>query len=467
MKQIIYLFILILVMAGCSLDIPLEDQVSDPDAVTTVVAAEKLLASAYKSYVNYENTVDFTLMSDDFQPTQLLKQDVNLKWIYNWSENGIVPLAEAEWDNNYTTIMNCNALLARLPNITPVSEEEEAQLQQIKNRAIRLKAICFFRLLQIFAPAVKGNGDALGIIIKDKVEKTETGRVTINESIAYIENLLQQTAPSDFKNSSSAWMSADAEEYLKAELAMWKGDYEKVIATAKPLYEQLKQEAFSPMQFSNLWNNMASEARVFYRDISDKTGTYFYLSISSNNEKYDYAVVNEKIKYHKDDIRKGIYSDSTTMFVNNFEPNKHIWRFGKYYRLDRAKIAPKYFEKYRVAGLVFLLAEAYAQQGSTTEALAVLNHFLMARKATAVSGNLTQQQLIRIILHEKQKEFIGEGVRFFDLKRNPQILQRYSMFNKKSKQIKPDDYRWVFPIPVNEIRHNPACKQNSGWEHIK
>lgn len=35
-------------MGGCSLNIPLEDQFSDPDAITDVLSARSLLASAYE-----------------------------------------------------------------------------------------------------------------------------------------------------------------------------------------------------------------------------------------------------------------------------------------------------------------------------------------------------------------------------------------------------------------------------------
>lgn len=469
-QLVIYLllFALSVIMVSCSLDIPLEDQVSDPDAVTTVVAAEKLLASAYKSYNSYNNTLEFTLMSDDFQPTNLLKEDVNLKWAYTWNEYAIIPLAKAEWNGNYTTIMRCNALLARLPNVNTATNEEVTQLQQIKNRALRLKAICYYRLLRVFSPAVNNgkNSKALGIIIKDKVEKTNKGRVSVEESVNYIEQILKQTNASVSTNTDT-WMSANAAEYLKTELAMWAGDYNKVIATAKPLYDKLNEADFSAVQFSNLWNNMTSSARIFAKDISDRTGEYFYHTLLSDNQEDDYAVINSKIVYENTDIRYNIYNTPATMYVNSTEPNKKIMRFGKYCRLNRGKTPSSKFEIYRAAGLVFLLVEAYAQQEKLSEAITVLNKFLFARKANPVDVNLTKEQLLTVILSEKQKEFVGEGERFFDLKRIPQALQRYSTFDKKLLQIASNDYRWVFPIPAEEIRYNTACKQNKGWEHVK
>ena len=42
-------------MGGCSLNIPLEDQFSDPDAITDVLSARSLLASAYEEQTGVTN----------------------------------------------------------------------------------------------------------------------------------------------------------------------------------------------------------------------------------------------------------------------------------------------------------------------------------------------------------------------------------------------------------------------------
>ncbi len=454
---------------SCSLDIPLEDQVSDPDAVTTVTAAEKLLASAYKSYNSYLNTLDFALLSDDFQPSPLLKQDVSLKWIYGWNELGIVPLAKNEWESNYTTIMNCNALLERLPNIKTTNNLETKQLQQIKNRTLRLKAFCYFRLLKIFSPALKGidANKELGFIIKDNVKLTDAKRISINESITYIENILKQTKGTGL-DASVNWMSANSAQYLKAELALWQGNYQKVIEIAQPLYDGFQSDVFLEAQLSNLWSNNLSNARIFARNIADVTGAYFYNNIQYSKEMGDYAVVNSKIDFTANDTRKSKYLIPSEMMVSGSSSPKKINLFGKYNKLNREKNKMSYVNTYRAEGIVFLLAEAYTRIGNNTKSIEILNAFLTARKATLINKNISKEKLLTTILHEKQKEFVGEGNRFFDLKRNQQQVQRYIVFDKKLPQaIEIDDYRWVFPIPTSEIKYNKKCQQNKGWQHIK
>ena len=53
MKKTIYLYLflgMVYVLNGCSLDLPPEDEVSDPHAITSVVTAGRSLAAAYNSY---------------------------------------------------------------------------------------------------------------------------------------------------------------------------------------------------------------------------------------------------------------------------------------------------------------------------------------------------------------------------------------------------------------------------------
>ncbi len=68
------------------------------------------------------------------------------------------------------------------------------------------------------------------------------------------------------------------------------------------------------------------------------------------------------------------------------------------------------------------------------------------------------------LLKEKQKEFIGEGLRYFDLKRNKLNVNRVDYRkNKFTFSISETDYRWVFPINKTEMKYNENIKNNEGW----
>ena len=102
------------------------------------------------------------------------------------------------------------------------------------------------------------------------------------------------------------------------------------------------------------------------------------------------------------------------------------------------------------------------------QALQMVNRLLSAYGAEPLDDSLEGDALIDAILREKHKEFVGEGVRYFDLKRIGKPLQRYkNLGSGVSAVIQPDDYRWLFPIPESEYKYNDLMDQNPKWPFIK
>jgi hypothetical protein len=95
--------------------------------------------------------------------------------------------------------------------------------------------------------------------------------------------------------------------------------------------------------------------------------------------------------------------------------------------------------------------------------------FLAAYGAELLDQGLKDEQLIEAILYEKQKEFAGEGVRLFDIKRQgKQIVKKGNFGSGTSLVIKDDDYRWLFPIPQSEYKYNDKITGNNPqWPFIK
>lgn len=89
--------ILIFSCAACSLNIPYENQYSDPDAITTVTAARELLASAYDAIPKPEFSL--SVLSDDFQPTFLINLNADLNNLYKWHPKPMEDLSNSLWEN--------------------------------------------------------------------------------------------------------------------------------------------------------------------------------------------------------------------------------------------------------------------------------------------------------------------------------------------------------------------------------
>ena len=161
MKWRMFICAICFLIGGCSLNIPLEDQFSDPDAITDVLSARSLLASAYKAMP--QQIFQLSVLSDDFCPSQHLNKDMSLQGLYNWREVEMTELAGTLWAGYYAVIAEVNALLARIDAVVTLDETEKLEKMRIVCEAKALKSWCYFDLLRLFAPHVGSKPNAQGI----------------------------------------------------------------------------------------------------------------------------------------------------------------------------------------------------------------------------------------------------------------------------------------------------------------
>ena len=94
----------------------------------------------------------------------------------------------------------------------------------------------------------------------------------------------------------------------------------------------------------------------------------------------------------------------------------------------------------------------------------MVNSFLQIREGKVrLSMTSDTQTILNQLLVEKQKEFVGERHRFFDLKRNQLPIERYSTSGVLNS-IPANDFRWTLPIPPSEVKYNTEIKQNRNWD---
>jgi hypothetical protein len=72
---------------------------------------------------------------------------------------------------------------------------------------------------------------------------------------------------------------------------------------------------------------------------------------------------------------------------------------------------------------------------------------------------MSGEALLNEILLERMKEFVGEGQRFFDLKRYGRGIVKTT----PAVVVAFDDFRILPPIPQREVDGNPNLKQNRGY----
>lgn len=145
---------------------------------------------------------------------------------------------------------------------------------------------------------------------------------------------------------------------------------------------------------------------------------------------------------------------------------------------------------YRLSDVVLMKAEAMVQLSDTPENLE--EAFKLVREvfkrsnpyayqqSTSPNDSLdfkqcnTQDGMTRLILNERQREFVGEGKRWFDLVRYAQrnggtvemlkYLTRKYTDNQRAIEAKLGSLKSLFsPIYTNEIKNNDLLVQNDAW----
>ncbi|WP_246054087.1 MULTISPECIES: RagB/SusD family nutrient uptake outer membrane protein [Antarcticibacterium] len=146
----------------------------------------------------------------------------------------------------------------------------------------------------------------------------------------------------------------------------------------------------------------------------------------------------------------------------------------------------------RFAEVLLNMAEAHARLDNTDEALDLLNEVrdrsLANPAAQSYTGFASQDALVEAIIAERRIEFVMEGRRWPDIHRlqNDEFINYDGIPAKVANGAPPaeayelgtpysgpygvepipyDDYRFLWPIPQQEVNNNPtlAGQQNPGW----
>ena len=444
--------VLSMAFAACNLNIPPQDQFSDPDAIKTVSNARSLLASAYLAYPHEEYA--FSLLGNDFVPTSLSIKDISSLHLYNWDDREISKLAPTLWQGYYNVIAQCDALLERMQAVETQGQTESAERQAIIAEAKTLKALSYFQLLRVFAPAYDLNPDVPGIVLKTQLGIEDKPRASIRDVVAMIRRLLTEAIQTPHDPERNGWLSQTAVQYLLADLALYAGDNEAAITYGKSVLGKSNDAYFTPDGINSLWQSSSYSGRIFAFNIH----TSYYAGIQSSAREGDYFCLNPQLDYVASDVRRASFvypfvMDGTSRML-----------FGKYNRANKTNQAIGYINTMRYAGAYYIVAEAYCRKGDTEAARTLMNHYWHCIGVAEAPVGTSNQVLLQLILTDKQREFAGEGVNFFDLKRTHlAALPRQTQWGTgTSNTISTGDYRWCFPIPVSEYRFN-RVEQNAGW----
>ncbi len=122
----------------------------------------------------------------------------------------------------------------------------------------------------------------------------------------------------------------------------------------------------------------------------------------------------------------------------------------------------------RLAEMYFIAAEAEMNLGNNSKAAELIN---VVRKRAALPGKEANMEItasninIDFILDERAREFAGEQLRWFDLKRTGKLIERVKLYNKAAAGL-IQDYHVLRPIPqkqLDAVTNKSEFIQNPGY----
>ena len=120
------------------------------------------------------------------------------------------------------------------------------------------------------------------------------------------------------------------------------------------------------------------------------------------------------------------------------------------------------FKAFRTGEQYLIRAEAYARTAADALGSADLNALRSVRIIGYVPTALAGTALINAIATERRKELVGEGHRFFDLKRTTRTVSRVGCTSFCT--LNSNNRAWTWPIPQPEIDANASIlPQNPGY----
>lgn len=411
-------------------------------------------------------------------------------------------------------------------DIPDVDREKYSAIQQMKRyfaEAHFMRAYFYYWLMDHFCPAINDPNlrdfDGLPIVTAynptaDK--STYPGRKSLPETYKFIEDNLDialegllayekyvDTAgtPEEKQELSSqvicpmaAYICSWTVKAMQARLALGKGDFQTAYNLAVDVINNGNYTLATRADYAAMWtNDMNNE--IIFRPVSSKdelgissTGSAW---ISTSEFQADYMPVprvaipgdnSENFLYVSRDVRYTSFIGERRLLSNGsfvkipvfikypgnpalIQSNPNLMNMPKPFRLS---------EQYLIA------AEAACELNMVTEA----NNYLQDIRVNRISRydrpttNFTGTQLRDEIRLERLRELIGEGFRMSDLRRWGLGFTRDALYNLVNPALEnvlvklgtavryeANDYRYVWPIPSDEIENNPQLvgQQNPGY----
>ncbi len=387
---------------------------------------------------------------------------------------GAIPLFYSE---AYEAINGANLVIGQIANL----DGDPAQ-DNILGQALGVRAWAHFDLARIFGPIPTQNNDAnsaFGVTYL-KVEDGDTGgdpfaqqpgRETIASNYTEIIEDLERASTLIGDDNGEGRLNKNGINALLSRVYLYNGEYQKAIDAANNVTAALATTTELPDVYTDS-NNAGVIIELSINTTSESDGNnvgVLYSQSSGGNTVSEYVLDFDFFNsIATDDVRRDVLQFVGSNQGNDYNAiKKFLGETGQVNGLVDVKIL-------RTAEVLLNKAEAQYELSLEGDALTTLNQLRAERYSPFVAGAETGQALEDAIQFERRVELACEGHRFFDIKRRGESIMRNATNGDiidgsgtapETPILEAGNFRFQFPIPVDEINANPtvANQQNPGY----
>lgn len=459
------------------------DSVVSESAMATLADAEVVANGLYtdlKYYTMYGSYIPYMgdMRGDNLYPTNASGTG---RTIYTLEYEPVQSTYFGMWQNYYTTIMRANTLIANIETIPVMSSADQAKKDDILGQALAIRALCHWDIARLYGyPYMKDNGASLGAVVLTEVvapSESKLPRNTVAETYAQVEKDLTLALTKLSKSKNDGHFNYWAARMLQAKVALYKGDWQTAFTAASEVVESSPYRMVPNSEYLAYWGKQCDDESVLEflvtntGDIDSDGGFYtMYHNMWFEDKAAGADIIPSKAWK---DLFADTPNDVRAQMIAYDDPETGAIKSGEYWLKKFIGNKDLGYTFRRNNPRVFRITDAYLMAAEAALELAgkqdVANEYLNAvvKRADPTAADVVAT-LDRIQI-ERQKEFIGEGHRFFDvLRRGGKIVKDASLDDRDfagntRQEIDWNDYRVVLPISHNEIMLYPELQQNPGY----
>lgn len=460
------------------------DAVNNP---STIAQVEQVLDGAYANfrandyYGSGSGTGGGAALMPDVMSDNLYETTVTLAnsramadWVFAQNTAQINNIYNAM----YKVISVANIVLRDVDKFaTPANKK---RINRIKGQALAIRALAHFDLFKYFASNYDRNSTTTLALYYNKTFTVSADEKPsrVSNKVYYDELFADLTAAEPLLGDVDAAvnpaalvtrprLSLTAVHLLRARISLYAGLWTDAITAANKGIAIAPALVSNQTTFSGMYNGAAAGESIWNVQFdAGQSGPTFIVFFATNNRSYFRPALEVATAagttglIRSNDIRYSAYFTAIPATA---------LALTKYRGKGTVSDGNANFLAMKTGELYLIRAEAYGRNNQDALGMADLNTLRTARIANYAPEVLTGAALQTAVADERRRELIGEGHRFFDLKRTTRTITRGSTcgniaISPAGKCTLASTAReWAFPIPEAVTNANANMVQNPGW----